>query len=161
MYFIGVLAKEDFQFAPYYYGPYSSIVADQIGALCEAGFVSEQADMVGSFGELRRFDYELTKAGRKISDMRSEGLADYKEALGRINSHPLSNDPKLLSIAAKVHFIVHERGNAPLSTIRERARQLGWELNSNQVDRVVNYFCLLYTSPSPRYRTRSRMPSSA
>ena len=25
----------------------------------------------------------------------------------------------------------------------------------------VPYTCLLYTSPSPRYRTRSRMPSSA
>ena len=25
----------------------------------------------------------------------------------------------------------------------------------------TNYFCLLYTSPSPRDRTRSRMPSSA
>ena len=26
---------------------------------------------------------------------------------------------------------------------------------------VLAYFCLLYTSPSPRDRTRSRMPSSA
>ena len=26
---------------------------------------------------------------------------------------------------------------------------------------VVSMFCLLYTSPSPRDRTRSRMPSSA
>ena len=26
---------------------------------------------------------------------------------------------------------------------------------------VYNYLCLLYTSPSPRDRTRSRMPSSA
>ena len=26
---------------------------------------------------------------------------------------------------------------------------------------TVNYLCLLYTSPSPRDRTRSRMPSSA
>ena len=26
---------------------------------------------------------------------------------------------------------------------------------------AVVYFCLLYTSPSPRDRTRSRMPSSA
>ena len=25
----------------------------------------------------------------------------------------------------------------------------------------ISYFCLLYTSPSPRDRTRSRMPSSA
>ena len=28
-------------------------------------------------------------------------------------------------------------------------------------DSLVNYTCLLYTSPSPRDRTRSRMPSSA
>ena len=27
--------------------------------------------------------------------------------------------------------------------------------------RVLSIFCLLYTSPSPRDRTRSRMPSSA
>ena len=26
---------------------------------------------------------------------------------------------------------------------------------------IIGYFCLLYTSPSPRDRTRSRMPSSA
>ena len=26
---------------------------------------------------------------------------------------------------------------------------------------ALNYLCLLYTSPSPRDRTRSRMPSSA
>ena len=26
---------------------------------------------------------------------------------------------------------------------------------------ALSYFCLLYTSPSPRDRTRSRMPSSA
>ena len=25
----------------------------------------------------------------------------------------------------------------------------------------ISYYCLLYTSPSPRDRTRSRMPSSA
>ena len=33
------------------------------------------------------------------------------------------------------------------------------ELASIKVD--VEYICLLYTSPSPRDRTRSRMPSSA
>ena len=29
------------------------------------------------------------------------------------------------------------------------------------IDSVINNCCLLYTSPSPRDRTRSRMPSSA
>ena len=33
-------------------------------------------------------------------------------------------------------------------------------LTDNDMD-VVVYACLLYTSPSPRDRTRSRMPSSA
>ena len=33
--------------------------------------------------------------------------------------------------------------------------------NSNRKVRHPNLTCLLYTSPSPRDRTRSRMPSSA
>ena len=37
-----------------------------------------------------------------------------------------------------------------------------WECPIEPDDTVINlYFCLLYTSPSPRDRTRSRMPSSA
>ena len=30
-----------------------------------------------------------------------------------------------------------------------------------ELDRLLRTYCLLYTSPSPRDRTRSRMPSSA
>ena len=33
--------------------------------------------------------------------------------------------------------------------------------NTKAATKDVNSFCLLYTSPSPRDRTRSRMPSSA
>ena len=45
-------------------------------------------------------------------------------------------------------------------------QQPGWdfvgiELPQDCVLRAVPQFCLLYTSPSPRDRTRSRMPSSA
>ena len=32
---------------------------------------------------------------------------------------------------------------------------------SKEIDLATIYSCLLYTSPSPRDRTRSRMPSSA
>ena len=35
------------------------------------------------------------------------------------------------------------------------------DLDTSYVDDVVMGCCLLYTSPSPRDRTRSRMPSSA
>ena len=33
--------------------------------------------------------------------------------------------------------------------------------NDGDIARVTDYVCLLYTSPSPRDRTRYRMPSSA
>ena len=35
------------------------------------------------------------------------------------------------------------------------------EMRSEEAKFVLDMFCLLYTSPSPRDRTRSRMPSSA
>ena len=71
----------------------------------------------------------------------------------------------------------------PIDKVREiisKHRLLEKELSSDKVDKknyakiskeysdlneiLINaqqYFCLLYTSPSPRDRTRSRMPSSA
>ena len=38
---------------------------------------------------------------------------------------------------------------------------LGYKSSASTRDIVKNIICLLYTSPSPRDRTRSRMPSSA
>ena len=46
-------------------------------------------------------------------------------------------------------------------TIPPRLRK-NTNLNFNKIiDQVITKICLLYTSPSPRDRTRSRMPSSA
>ena len=43
-----------------------------------------------------------------------------------------------------------------------KAYNFAVEAHQNQKrDEGVPYICLLYTSPSPRDRTRSRMPSSA
>ena len=45
-----------------------------------------------------------------------------------------------------------------LNNLEEIKKRLsGWQLESFN----ESYHCLLYTSPSPRDRTRSRMPSSA
>ena len=55
-------------------------------------------------------------------------------------------------------------GELPLLLVNERgstlaARRRYWELERPRGWRLL--LCLLYTSPSPRDRTRSRMPSSA
>ena len=43
----------------------------------------------------------------------------------------------------------------------EFPKEVAWEGNVSQLRDQFFITCLLYTSPSPRDRTRSRMPSSA
>lgn len=143
MYFLAVLVGEDFMFSPYYYGPYSSSVADHLGALCEAALVSEQAvpyaEQFGPFGELRRYDYRLTSQGAEVVDQRSDAVSIYGDALRKITSHAIADDPRSMSIAAKVHFIVSEHGQASGREIRQRASQLGWDVQPRQIERIVDY----------------------
>ena len=63
-----------------------------------------------------------------------------------------------------------QRATRPSPTYRGRAARVvrvdagvKYKRNEVEVDRQIGEgsFCLLYTSPSPRDRTRSRMPSSA
>ena len=135
MYFLAVLTGEEFGFGPHYYGPYSSTVADQLGALCEALLVSEQVKV----DEIRRFSYRLTDEGREVADMRSDAVGIYNKAIEKINSHPMVNDPNLLYKAAKVHFIVNEHGRTTVPKIRQRAEELGWNVLPSEVDTVVEY----------------------
>ena len=54
-------------------------------------------------------------------------------------------------------------GTIPSKALRHSVRQI-MQFNTNPMFRAIGeprWFCLLYTSPSPRDRTRSRMPSSA
>ncbi len=143
MYFVSVLVGEDFGFSPHFYGPYSSAIADQLGALCEAGLITEQsemyADLVGPFGEVRRYDYRLTKDGSKVVGGRSPAMQPYAQAMSKVNARPIANDQRLLSIAAKVHFIVAEQGRATGGDIRRRAKELGWDISKDQLSQVVSY----------------------
>ena len=143
MYFLAVLVGEDFMFSPHYYGPYSSMVADQLGALCEAAFVSEHTEaypeLLGPFGGPRRYDYRLTLPGKAVADRRSDAVRVYGDALKKITSHPIADDPNLMSIAAKVHFIVSEHEQATVGEIRQRASELGWDVQPRQIDRIVDY----------------------
>ena len=65
----------------------------------------------------------------------------------------------------KVQF---QNGDAPINTLRDELviefhedYTLPSSISNAAVTIVVDGACLLYTSPSPRDRTRSRMPSSA
>ena len=50
---------------------------------------------------------------------------------------------------------------SPVESIRKIQSVLEYVIKNNKALLIVADCCLLYTSPSPRDRTRSRMPSSA
>ena len=69
-----------------------------------------------------------------------------------------------------------QRTTDPEDVLADTELQLDWDLYRDVPDAIVQeeallldyfrklkfiYFCLLYTSPSPRDRQKSRMPSSA
>ena len=60
---------------------------------------------------------------------------------------PDDNEPRLMSLVPPIHFALLDADHL-YDTFFDAMSEQGWG-------------CLLYTSPSPRDRTRSRMPSSA
>ena len=71
----------------------------------------------------------------------------------------LDNEGKTNGAAAKGATATPETGQAPESLglgLEDSSSELNFKLNGEQYS-----FCLLYTSPSPRDRQKSRMPSSA
>ena len=64
--------------------------------------------------------------------------------------------------------IIFTKNRGPLKILDRKLRLLSGVEFSNTIESLTGFvppnssnFCLLYTSPSPRDRTRSRMPSSA
>ena len=79
-----------------------------------------------------------------------------------INNTPISNSvpPHKRKINSNGY------GNVKCNYLEKMLEVVGIEWKSLTVDsldpnEITYYHCLLYTSPSPRDRTRSRMPSSA
>ena len=142
MYFLSVLARENFGFRPHFYGPYSSIVSTAIGTLIEADFVEETRVRYGvptTFGEMSRFDYSLSESGRRVIKQRPEIVEPYRPYLKKLNESGIASDINTVSIAAKVHFILSGQGEATIGQIRQQANDLGWNISRSSVDRVVDY----------------------
>ena len=58
-------------------------------------------------------------------------------------------------------FVELPRNTVSAAQASAQAPPVGTDVAGNQTGSGRSYVCLLYTSPSPRDRTRSRMPSSA
>ena len=142
IYFLSVLANEDFGFRPHYYGPYSSHVSTALSALVEADLVEEARVGYGvatEFGEMSRYDYRLSESGKVVVEHRPEIVSLYEEHLDKIHHSGISADLNTISIAAKVHFIVSDQGKATVDQIQEMAGSLGWSISEDSIGKVVEY----------------------
>ena len=70
-------------------------------------------------------------------------------------------EPLSLADDAEVQVTVDTDLALGTDEILRRAAQVYQGLSADEITQVESIACLLYTSPSPRDRTRSRMPSSA
>ena len=93
----------------------------------------------------RRFKVQVRPYGKKTKSLRVDELDEPEYANPRAYAEDVA------------------RKYAPLEGEGEtnRGQAVSKVLSSRMSDDGRYYYCLLYTSPSPRDRTRSRMPSSA
>ena len=146
IYFLGVLAKDLPEFGPYLYGPYSRSLSNSLDALVGAGIIQEQEVLVaqGPLADVRRQDYRWGSPEIE-SALTTELLSKDRDAqrfaglLARVNGHAVASSVRLLSAAAKVHFILARVGSLTVSGIQRSAGELGWDLTAHEIASVIEY----------------------
>lgn len=145
LYFLSVLTRVDLGFRPHYYGPYSSWISENLDLLVSNGILSEVTETFPTdqnvFGEIRRHTYSLTDDGRILWDeiRQEDEFPSFKKTLEHINSQPLANDFNDLSIAAKVYYIVSEKGKATTEQVRLIAKEYGWKIKGQDIQNVLSF----------------------
>ena len=145
LYFFSVLEETDLGFGPHYYGPYSSLVAENLDILVSARFLNEVTETFETdqniFGEIRRHTYSLTPDGDTImKEIQQETeYTDWKQTLDTLNSQPLASDFNTLSIAAKVYYIVNRQGRTTTEQIQEVAKEYNWNIDDSQIENVSSF----------------------
>ena len=145
LYFLSKLKGVDHGFRPHYYGPYSSLVAENLDILVNARFLNEVTETFETdqniFGEIRRHTYYLTPDGDTVMEeiRKEDEYANWKQALDTLNSYSLASDFNTLSIAAKVYYIVNRQGSTTSEQIREIANEYDWRLNDSDIEDVLSF----------------------
>ena len=114
----------------------------------------------------------LTSGGKLIGELEKENIEVIKLKIDKKNPYSIIKNFFLFIkiFREKKIDLVHVRSRAPAWSAIFAAKKIGipvlttWHghvSNSSFIKKIYNSICLLYTSPSPRDATLSRMPSSA
>ena len=116
----------------------------------------EEKVLVRNYDDAPRWFFpDSTKMYELVELVSSKNLPDSKALELTVCSDKLDDT---LDLKMGLHQYIYNVGNTPVV--------LNWEYNQKKHSDTINpgdsiYICLLYTSPSPRDRSVSRMPSSA
>ena len=126
----------------------------------------EEAEKIALKMQKGQFDFnDMLKQLQQVSKMGGlGGVLAMLPGVGKLQKQMASAGVDDKSIARQVAIIqsmtAQERKSPKLlNASRKRRVASGSGTTAQEINRLLN--CLLYTSPSPRDRTRSRMPSSA
>lgn len=148
LYFLSILRKANFGFSAHYYGPYSSFVAEHLNGLVEDGIFKEVTEFFttdsterNDLGEMRRHTYFLTDEGRKAwkSTQKKDDFPKWNRTLQKINSQEIANDFNLLSIAAKVHYIIDWEGEKSVKEVCQTAKEYDWDFTEKDIAKVLSF----------------------
>ena len=113
--------------------------------------------------ELQRFRTGLRLARRQLTEVRERAAKDLGQDHAYVfDAHLLLlEDEKLIGDVERQISQQHANAEWAVRVVGDHLITMYSEIEDNYLRERESDICLLYTSPSPRDRTRSRMPSSA
>lgn len=141
-YFCMIKMGHEDLFVPYYFGPYSSEIADAVSSLVSLGFIAEGQQMV--YPPYIRYEYKLTEEGEQllntIETIPEDVLKTIKEIISAIENNSLWHDSVALSTAAKTHYILRKSGQLMTpEAISDYAQNLGWDIKPESIEQIVKF----------------------
>ena len=133
VYLLGKVRREDLEFAPHYYGPYSREVREEVEQLVHAGLLQEVITVYEAWEptpfDVRRYSYSLTRDGEEEALHLSQAIATDAERLVSVaKSEAWSQEA--LAVAAKVLHLKEEEPDADIEDVPALAKQLGWQIST-------------------------------
>lgn len=143
LYFMAELSGESFGHEPHLYGPHSSMVSNQLGALVAAGLVDERVSAnlhpPLEYGPLYPKWYRLSEDGAVTNAARPESLQRYERQARAVCGSGAVAD--VVAVAAKAHFrTAYSSGpRVGVTAVRSAIGELGLCISDRTAEEAVDY----------------------
>ncbi len=154
IYFENVMLDLGIDFVPYYYGPYSREVTEEIEGLVATGLMEEEVIRryppldFGGTQESRMYVYRLTEKGQNVvrfwEKQDPHFAGQIKSVIEQMRASSGLPSGKALSIAAKMYHILRLADKrVTVEEIRNEAQAIGWEITTGEAEQAVDFLATL------------------